>query len=312
MKFTQVLVIIEAVLEGDPTETELFSESVKKKLEGTEENCPGFIVASSEEGLRKQHPSLDTSFNIHTLLIQPDVMKSVDMTKNMHFSYSSARDAYTVYDPETSPNKSRTHNWQSYAAGYGFQWQKVVDWQQYQTKTSLDFNTELGGEISWKFQSKPGEEIEVNNLLVYVNSDDDVKWHLKIWTSENQLDPIDLSPKEEKFDKLNQTVSRMKLTAQLSGKTGKIFEENMLKNQVSMVVAINKATDMYLNDKGYLNDDLPAPSTQNKKKAFALFPDQKDMFIFELTNKFFKAINKAMISDNRYRSFRNMKSTAFG
>ena len=92
IQFTHVQVIIEAVLEGHPKYTELFSESLNEGL--VRGNCPGFIVASSEEGLKKQHFSLDSPFNIHTLLIQPDEMKSVDLTENMHFSYSSARDAY--------------------------------------------------------------------------------------------------------------------------------------------------------------------------------------------------------------------------
>ena len=300
IQFTHVQVIIEAVLEGHPKYTELFSESLNEGL--VRGNCPGFIVASSEEGLKKQHFSLDSPFNIHTLLIQPDEMKSVDLTENMHFSYSSARDAYTLYDHGTSPKISKTHTLQSYAAGRDIQWQKTSDYSK-GTETFIDLSSEVGtcGEIDWTFKTKPGHEVEVNNLLVYVNSDDDVKWQLKIWTSENQLDPIELSPKQEKFDKLNKTVSRMKLTAEVPSTKARIFEENMLKNQVSMLVSINKATDVYLNDTGHLNDDIPAPSAQNKKKAIVLLPDENDMFFYEhlLDDEYY--LNKAMIIEKVYR-----------
>ena len=292
IQFTHLQVIIEAVLEG---RSELFSERLNKEL--VSGNCPGFIVASSEEGLKKQHASLKSPFNIHTLLIRPDGMKSIDLTENMHFSFSSARDSYTVYDHGTSPKKSITHSWQSYAAGYNIE-SRMMQWEHERSPEARTFLSSEGtcGEVSWTFETKPGHEVEVNNLLVYVNSDDDVKWQLKIWTSENQLDPIELSPKQEKFDKLNKTVSRIKLTAELTSTEAKIFEEIMLKNQVSMLVAINKATDMYLNDKGYLNDDIPAPSAQNRKKALVLLPDENDMFQYEHHIALDTYLNKAMIS----------------
>ena len=134
----------------------------------------------------------------------------------------------------------------------------------------------------------------MNNLLVYVNSDDDVKWQLQIWTSENELDPIELTPKQEKFDKLNENVTKMKLTADLPSTKARIFEENLLRNQVSMLVAINKATDVYLNDKGQINDDIPAPSAQNKNKAFVLLPDENDIFVYKHMSN--KDSNQAMIN----------------
>ena len=130
----------------------LFCDSVEKSL--SRGNCPGFIVASSEEGLREQHPSLNP---IHTLIIQPDEMKSVTLTENMHFSYSSARDAYTEYDPEISPNKSITHNWQSYVAGCDIQRQSMVEFNyrpiRRQHIAFLRVDRDASGDISWKFES---------------------------------------------------------------------------------------------------------------------------------------------------------------
>ena len=285
-------VIIEAVLEGEPTETELFTESVEEYYV----SCPGFIVSSSLEGLRNQHPSLHSSFNIDILRILPEGMKFADLTENMHFSYSSARDTYSVNDlySEPSPMKTNLHSWHKFAETYAVHWQKAGAQQQNQTKTFLGVNRDagIGGEISWTFRSEGC--IKVNNLLVYVNSDDDVKWQLQIWTSENELDPIELTPKQEKFDKLNENVTKMKLTADLPSTKARIFEENLLRNQVSMLVAINKATDVYLNNKGQINDDIPAPSAQNKNKAFVLLPDENDIFVYKHMNN--KDSNQAMIN----------------
>ena len=273
---------IEAVLDGYCF-AELFSESVEKSVR--QGNCPGFIVSSSEEGLRKQHPSLGP---IHTQIIRPTEMTSVKLTGNMHFSYSSARDVYTEYDLEISSNNSITHNWQSYASGCDIKWSKV----NYGRETYLCVNRGTSGEIRWTFQAKSGEKVQIDNLLVYVDSTDNVKWQLKIWTSDNQLNPIELSPKQEKFDNLNQAVTRMELTAKLLSTEAKIFEENAAKNQIGMLVAINKATEVYLNDKGYLNDDFPTPSVQNKKKAFAMIPNRNGMLVYENNHDY----NQAMIS----------------
>ena len=205
----------------------------------------------------------------------------------MHFSYSSARDAYTEYDPEISPNKSITHNWQSYVADCDIQRQSMVKFiysrgerTRRQHIAFLRVDRDASGEISWKFESKQG--VQINNLLLYVNSDDDVKWQLKIWTPYNQLDPIQLSPKEEKFDNLSQAVTRMELTAKLPSSEATIFKEYLAKNQISMLVAVNKATEVYLNDKGHLKDDKPPPSVQNNKKALALVPDENDVFAYDL------------------------------
>ena len=167
----------------------------------------------------------------------------------------------------------------------GFQWQKLHasdsrNWQN-ETTSFPGAQTDVGDEISWTFKSKSEKEVQINNLLLFVNSDDDVQWHLQIWTSEKQLDPIALTPKQEKVDKLNQNIIRMKLTAKLPSRKARIFEENVLKNQISMLIAINRSTDVYLNDKGYLNDDIPAPSVQNKKKAFVLLPNENNMCVYK-------------------------------
>ena len=94
----------------------------------------------------------------------------------------------------------------------------------------------------------------------------------------------------------------MKLIAEVPSTRTKVFEENVLKNQVSMLLAINKATDVYLNDTGHLNDDIPAPSAQNEKKALFLLPDENDMFYYEHKLGYMGVgervfLNKAMISE---------------
>lgn len=292
LSLSSATVLIEAELQGSVSETELFSESLQNdELAGPYYNCPGFIVANTQEELIKKrelpeklyryYKSLNKD-NIEWMFIVADEYKTIPLTENMRFTYSSGRDVYTVFDSNV-PNDKR-YNWQSFAqCGYGVKLQEVGNQKRSETRSFL--RSQFGSTLKWTFEPKPeSKPVLVNNLLVYVNSDDDVQWQLKIWTSDNASETtVNLTPKDEKFDQLGKNVTKIELIGDMrdSKDKAKVFEENVLKNETSLLVAINKATEIYLDNNGKPKNSLPAPSVQSKHKAFILLPDENGTCSFK-------------------------------
>ena len=246
----------------------------------TLDSVPDFVVAFSEDKLRKQHATFE---NIDMVRIRTDSDKIIVLRENYCFSYSSARNSYLeTYSLEKSETDSQLteveYNWQNFAVGAkNYKWQKLSNIGPHkETRCSLVCKENKNQPLQWIFF--PIRPVQVEQLLLFVNSDDSVNWTVEVWMPDiTKPITIELTPGLEKIDKLGKLVKKMILTAKVPEKA-KLFEENYLKNQVSLVVAVNQQAETYL--KLTQDGGLPRPSEQNDTNAITITPDGNDVFTF--------------------------------
>lgn len=282
---------ISAELRGKVGKTELFGKTIKKtECEDYDEDdgedyyeddstpetlglVPDFVVAYSAEALKKQHSSFQF---IDQIVIRNDTDKNIPLTENLSFSYSSSRNSYMVADGLQT--KKPLYNWQNYAIGANdYKWQTLSNvGPKKEARSSIvckENKRHSPTPLQWHFHAKGG--VQVNRLLLFVNSDDNVIWTVEIHMPDNtQPISVQLTPGLEKTDKLYKTVHKIVIRAQVPHK-GKIFDEDFLKNQVSMVVAVNESAE------AYINRSLQSPSEQNLSKAMTIIPNENDIFEFK-------------------------------
>ena len=293
-------VIISAELRGKKDKTDLFNKSVKKDTERDMEHemygelhqlvndididlgtlpetldlVPDFVVAYNEEKLRAQHATFGP---VDKVVIRTDSEKIIDLKENLNFSYSSAINSYVEANYSETGSKAIEYNWQSYAVGAtNYKWQKLSDVGPHkETRCSIVGKAnkhEYPPPLQWIFEAE--DAVQVNQLLLFVKSDDSVIWTVEVWMPDTTKPiSIELTPGLEKVDNLCQSVKSIVLTAQVPN-TARLFDENCLKNQVSMLLAINQSAE------AYLREDLVRPSEQHLTNGITITPDGNDVFTF--------------------------------